>query len=337
MPYRLTTIALVIAVLPPAFLKPAFPSVSVSTFMEAGAVNLRISGAVVDFPPNPNVVGEFYSGVIATARTSNSPTNPILHIAYTSNTQFPDVGPLDNVLPDATGHGQVIAGTMRVESLATADEANTCSALGACSSYQGVDFFIPGANGDFVTVLFELDYSYGQTLSRDSAFGHAIARCDINLNLAEPVPVPDGVLQHVIDNAVVTYIHELPTSTSTDSFGGSESVTLSHTLERGRQYRIEVTTYTRSFADMASSMASDCNTNGIADECESDFDSDGDIDDCDLDIDNDGVPNELDTCDFTPSSAETDDDGRPLGDIDRDCDTDLRDYALFQRGFTGPL
>jgi hypothetical protein len=28
--------------------------------------------------------------------------------------------------------------------------------------------------------------------------------------------------------------------------------------------------------------------------------------------------------------------GRPRGDLDGDCDTDLADYQLMQNGFTGP-
>ncbi|MCK4660521.1 MAG: thrombospondin type 3 repeat-containing protein [Phycisphaerae bacterium] len=103
----------------------------------------------------------------------------------------------------------------------------------------------------------------------------------------------------------------------------------------------------------------DCNTNGIPDDCEEDSDGDGIIDDCDNcpdhensdqadfdgdlwgdacddDIDNDGVLNESDVCDYTRVGAEVDDEGRPRGDLDMDCDTDLDDYAIFQRGFTGP-
>ena len=83
--------------------------------------------------------------------------------------------------------------------------------------------------------------------------------------------------------------------------------------------------------------ANDCNSNGVPDECEPNFDGDADIDDCDADIDDDGVPNEADECDYTPLGTAVDSEGRPLGDIDEDCDTDLADYALFQDGFTGPL
>jgi len=81
----------------------------------------------------------------------------------------------------------------------------------------------------------------------------------------------------------------------------------------------------------------DCNTNSIPDDCEPDFDGDGLIDDCDSDIDDDGVLNGDDVCDYTPLGTAVDSEGRPLGDIDKDCDTDLADYALFQDGFTGPL
>ena len=64
------------------------------------------------------------------------------------------------------------------------------------------------------------------------------------------------------------------------------------------------------------------------------------------DSDGDGVDDALDVCNNTPAGAAVDAEGRSLGDLDRDCDTDLPDYALFQRGsgdyalfnsgFTGP-
>ena len=67
-----------------------------------------------------------------------------------------------------------------------------------------------------------------------------------------------------------------------------------------------------------------------------DFDGDGLPDMCDADIDDDEVLNEADVCDFTPVGAPVDSSGRPLMDIDEDCDTDLADFTLFQLGFTGP-
>jgi hypothetical protein len=55
------------------------------------------------------------------------------------------------------------------------------------------------------------------------------------------------------------------------------------------------------------------------------------------DDDMDGVPNGDDVCPNTPLGAAVDAEGRPIGDLDLDCDTDLFDYALFITGFTGPL
>ncbi|MCK4658074.1 MAG: SUMF1/EgtB/PvdO family nonheme iron enzyme [Phycisphaerae bacterium] len=55
------------------------------------------------------------------------------------------------------------------------------------------------------------------------------------------------------------------------------------------------------------------------------------------DVDGDGVDDALDVCNNTPAGTAVDAEGRPLGDVDQDCDTDLDDYALFQQGFTGPL
>jgi hypothetical protein len=55
------------------------------------------------------------------------------------------------------------------------------------------------------------------------------------------------------------------------------------------------------------------------------------------DGDGDGVDDAIDVCCQTPTGVAVDAEGRPVGDLDGDCDTDLNDYALFQRGFTGPL
>jgi hypothetical protein len=49
------------------------------------------------------------------------------------------------------------------------------------------------------------------------------------------------------------------------------------------------------------------------------------------------VPDNIDVCPNTPPGVAVDAVGRPLGDLDADCDTDLDDFALFQQGFTGPL
>jgi formylglycine-generating enzyme required for sulfatase activity len=55
------------------------------------------------------------------------------------------------------------------------------------------------------------------------------------------------------------------------------------------------------------------------------------------DVDGDGVDDAVDVCSNTPAGTAVDAEGRPLGDIDQDCDTDLDDFALFQQGMTGPL
>jgi formylglycine-generating enzyme required for sulfatase activity len=56
-----------------------------------------------------------------------------------------------------------------------------------------------------------------------------------------------------------------------------------------------------------------------------------------VDSDGDGVDDPIDVCENTPPGTAVDAEGRPLGDIDQDCDTDLDDFALFQQGMTGPL
>jgi hypothetical protein len=91
---------------------------------------------------------------------------------------------------------------------------------------------------------------------------------------------------------------------------------------------------------VAAVLEADCNSNGYEDACEPDFDNDGLIDDCDDDIDNDGVPNELDACNYTPTSLPLEliePDGNVLGDLDGDCDVDLADFAIMQARFTGPV
>ena len=55
------------------------------------------------------------------------------------------------------------------------------------------------------------------------------------------------------------------------------------------------------------------------------------------DVDGDGVDDFIDVCNNTPLGTAVDAEGRPLGDVDQDCDADLEDYALSQQGFTGPL
>ena len=56
-----------------------------------------------------------------------------------------------------------------------------------------------------------------------------------------------------------------------------------------------------------------------------------------VDTDGDGVDDAIDVCDNTPAGIPVDAEGRPLGDIDGDCDTDMDDFTLFQQSMTGPL
>ena len=55
------------------------------------------------------------------------------------------------------------------------------------------------------------------------------------------------------------------------------------------------------------------------------------------DVDGDGVEDSLDVCCQTPPNIPVDTSGRPLGDLDLDCDVDSADYKIFQLTFTGPL
>lgn len=55
------------------------------------------------------------------------------------------------------------------------------------------------------------------------------------------------------------------------------------------------------------------------------------------DSDGDGVDDRFDVCCATPSGTSVDEQGRPMGDFDGDCDVDLLDFAVFQGNFTGEL
>ena len=55
------------------------------------------------------------------------------------------------------------------------------------------------------------------------------------------------------------------------------------------------------------------------------------------DVDGDGVDDAIDVCPRTPLGITVDIKGRPLGDIDQDCDVDLEDFAVFQQGMTGTI
>jgi hypothetical protein len=54
------------------------------------------------------------------------------------------------------------------------------------------------------------------------------------------------------------------------------------------------------------------------------------------DGDGDGVPDGVDVCCQTLAGVTVDAQGRPLGDLDGDCDVDLADYQTFQGNFRGP-
>jgi len=56
-----------------------------------------------------------------------------------------------------------------------------------------------------------------------------------------------------------------------------------------------------------------------------------------VDSDGDGVDDAVDVCCETPSGVEVDKEGRPIGDVDGDCDVDLADYRFLQNNLTGPL
>lgn len=55
------------------------------------------------------------------------------------------------------------------------------------------------------------------------------------------------------------------------------------------------------------------------------------------DGDGDGVDDLVDVCLNTPAGIPVDGQGRPFGDIDGDCDTDMHDFCMMQASFTGHL
>ena len=54
------------------------------------------------------------------------------------------------------------------------------------------------------------------------------------------------------------------------------------------------------------------------------------------DWDGDGVDDAVDVCCQTLPGVAVDETGRPVGDLDRDCDVDLADVAMMQQGLRGP-
>ncbi len=55
------------------------------------------------------------------------------------------------------------------------------------------------------------------------------------------------------------------------------------------------------------------------------------------DTDGDGVDDALDVCNNTPAGVMVDAQGRPLGDLDNDCDADAADYGMFAACLNGPM
>lgn len=56
-----------------------------------------------------------------------------------------------------------------------------------------------------------------------------------------------------------------------------------------------------------------------------------------VDSDGDGVDDSIDVCCNTPAGIAVNAQGRPIGDLDNDCDVDQSDFGLFQANMTGAL
>lgn len=84
--------------------------------------------------------------------------------------------------------------------------------------------------------------------------------------------------------------------------------------------------------------ASDCDNNGVPDECQPDDDGDGTPDVCDLDNDGDGIPDDEDECPASPPGEPVNEFGGPIGDFDGDCALSMNEYAVFEfcLALTGP-
>lgn len=54
------------------------------------------------------------------------------------------------------------------------------------------------------------------------------------------------------------------------------------------------------------------------------------------DVDGDGIPDDRDICCATPVGIAVDNDGRPISDLDDDCDGDLDDFFLLSNNLGGP-
>lgn len=54
------------------------------------------------------------------------------------------------------------------------------------------------------------------------------------------------------------------------------------------------------------------------------------------DCDGDGIFDPKDVCPCVPAPGGVDAEGRPLGDLDSDCDVDMDDFTIMQQNFTGP-
>ena len=55
------------------------------------------------------------------------------------------------------------------------------------------------------------------------------------------------------------------------------------------------------------------------------------------DSDGDGVPDGTDVCCSTPAGIPVNAVGRPIADLDNDCDVDMSDFGIFQTSMTGPM
>lgn len=55
------------------------------------------------------------------------------------------------------------------------------------------------------------------------------------------------------------------------------------------------------------------------------------------DADNDGVADGIDVCCNTPPGTPVNNVGRPVADLDNDCDVDMVDFGIFQISLTGPM
>lgn len=107
----------------------------VTSSVTADGSSFAITGGVVELPPNPDVLGDYEWGVVASAQNNLFPMNPGVGLPHAaSQFGFFDVAPFSNQLTNAYGHAGIVNNIMEVDGTAQADGTNILWRLAAASS-----------------------------------------------------------------------------------------------------------------------------------------------------------------------------------------------------------